>query len=186
MSGARHPTAVPSSSTAASPAGPGPRRRRAGRARPSLFTGRLLELLDDGDPAGPLWLTADRLHAVLDEALAEDGRLPAGAGEDGTVRLGSVADPEPPHLAHTFGGHREGVDEVVLGGPDGRTMVTTSAGFAYVVDLGACPAMAADALGTACRAVGRGFTRDEWEEQVPEAAAFAESCPDGSAHDTDG
>ena len=78
-----------------------------------------------------------------------------------------------------------GVDEVVPGGPDGRTMVRTSAGFAYVVDLGACPAMAAETLGTACRAVGGGFTRDEWEEQVPEAA-FAESCPDGSAHDTDG
>ncbi|MET4662121.1 hypothetical protein ABID80_005872 [Streptomyces sp. PvP037] len=77
-----------------------------------------------------------------------------------------------------------GVDEVVPGGPDGRTMVRTSAGFAYVVDLGACPAMAAETLGTACRAVGGGFTRDEWEEQVPEAA-FAESCPDGSAHDTD-
>lgn len=107
-----------------------------------------------------------------------DGRLLAGAGEDGTVRLWSVTDPEQPHLAYSFSGHREGVDEVVLGGPHGRTMVTTSAGLAYVADLGAYPETAADTLGMACRAAGGGLTREEWEEQVPEAE-FVETCPAG-------
>ncbi|MFE7600875.1 hypothetical protein [Streptomyces sp. NPDC057494] len=104
------------------------------------------------------------------------GDLLAGAGEDGAVRMWSVSDPERPHLAHTFSGYPEGVDEVVLGGPRGRTMITSSAGYAFVIDIGDYPEIAADTIGMACRATGGGLTRKEWGERVPEAE-YRESCP---------
>lgn len=118
-------------------------------------------------------------------AFHPDGDLLAGAGEDGAVRVWSVADPERPHLAFTFSRHLKGVDEVVLGGPHGRTMITSSAGYANVVDIGDYPEIAADTIGMACRAAGNGFTREEWEERVPEAE-YRESCPDSSADENGG
>ncbi|MGW7023288.1 caspase, EACC1-associated type [Streptomyces decoyicus] len=118
-------------------------------------------------------------------AFHPDGDLLAGAGEDGAVRVWSVADPERPHLAFTFSRHLKGVDEVVLGGPHGRTMITSSAGYANVVDIGDYPEIAADTIGMACRAAGDGFTREEWEERVPEAE-YRESCPDSSADENGG
>ncbi|MFB6508246.1 hypothetical protein ACFYXP_38855 [Streptomyces sp. NPDC002466] len=80
----------------------------------------------------------------------------------------------------TFSGHSKRVDEVVLGGPDGRTMVTSSAGYAFVIDIGDYPEIAADTIGMACRATGGGFTREEWREHVPEAE-YRETCADSSA-----
>ncbi|WJE01079.1 caspase, EACC1-associated type [Streptomyces antimycoticus] len=115
-------------------------------------------------------------------AFHPEGDLLAGAGEDGAVRLWSVADPERPHLALTFGSHSEGVDDVVLGGPHGRTMITSSAGFAYVVDIGDYPEIAADTIGMACRVAGGGLTREQWADHVP-AAEFVETCPKSSGHD---
>ncbi|WP_129308426.1 caspase family protein [Streptomyces sp. L2] len=56
--------------------------------RHTLFTGRLLRLLDEGDPAGPPLLTADRLHAALDRAFADDPRVSPARRSDGT--LGSL------------------------------------------------------------------------------------------------
>ncbi|MEV8405926.1 hypothetical protein AB0R12_08960 [Streptomyces niveus] len=109
-----------------------------------------------------------------------DGYLLAGAGEDGAVAVWSVADPERPHLAFTFSGHSKRVDEVVMGGPHGRTMITSSAGYATVIDIGDYPEIAADTIGMACRATSGGLTRKEWEEHVPEAE-YLESCPESSA-----
>ncbi|WP_129843659.1 caspase family protein [Streptomyces sp. RFCAC02] len=56
--------------------------------RHTLFTGRLLRLLTEGDPAGPPWLTADGLHAALDRAFADDGRVRPARHSEGT--LGSL------------------------------------------------------------------------------------------------
>ncbi|MGW8983076.1 caspase, EACC1-associated type [Streptomyces parvus] len=109
-----------------------------------------------------------------------DGNLLAGAGEDGIVRVWSIAEPERAHPAFTFGGHSERVDEVVLGGPDGRTMVTSSAGHAFVFSIGDYPEIAADTIGMACRAAGGEFTRKEWETRVPETE-YRSSCRDFSA-----
>ncbi|RPK85496.1 WD domain, G-beta repeat [Streptomyces sp. ADI97-07] len=109
-------------------------------------------------------------------AFHPDGVLLAGAEEDGAVRVWSVTDPGRPHLAFTFSGHSEGVDDVVLGGPQGRTMITTSAGYAHVVDIGDYPEIAADSIRIACRATDGGLSREEWEEHVPEVE-FRDSCP---------
>ncbi|MCT4351847.1 caspase family protein [Streptomyces sp. Je 1-79] len=109
-------------------------------------------------------------------AFHPDGVLLAGAGEDGAVRVWSVTDPGRPHLAFTFGGHSEGVDDVVLGGPQGRTMITSSAGHAYVVDIGDRPEIAADTIRMACRVTGGGLSREEWAQHVP-GAEYRESCP---------
>ncbi|WP_030547462.1 caspase family protein [Streptomyces albus] len=56
--------------------------------RHTLFTGRLLRLLREGDPAGPPWLTADSLHAALDRAFAEDPRVRPARHSEGM--LGSL------------------------------------------------------------------------------------------------
>lgn len=56
-------------------------------------------------------------------------------------------------------------------------MITTSAGLAYVADLGAYRETAGT-LGMACRAAGGGLTCAEREEQLPEAE-FVETCPAG-------
>ncbi|MFJ8858984.1 caspase family protein [Streptomyces sp. NPDC102451] len=56
--------------------------------RNTLFTGRMLRLLREGDPAGPPSLTADSLHAALDRAFAEDARVRPARHSEGT--LGSL------------------------------------------------------------------------------------------------
>ncbi|MFF3456542.1 AAA family ATPase [Streptomyces sp. NPDC002730] len=53
--------------------------------RHTLFSGRLLGLLTEGDPAGPLWLTADRLHAALDREFADDTRVHPARQSEGTL-----------------------------------------------------------------------------------------------------
>ncbi|MYX03676.1 caspase family protein [Streptomyces sp. PgraA7] len=57
--------------------------------RHTLFSGRLLRLLTDGDPTGPLWLTADRLHAALTRQFADDTRVRPTRQSEGT--LGALA-----------------------------------------------------------------------------------------------
>lgn len=109
-------------------------------------------------------------------AFHPEGSLLAGAADDGAVRLWSVADPKQPYLAYTFQGHGDTVDDVVLGGPHGRTMITSSGGSAFIWDLGEYPQIAADLIGMACRVAGGGFTREQWAHQVPNAA-FKETCP---------
>lgn len=56
--------------------------------RHTLFTGQLLRLLCEGDAAGPPSLTADSLHAALDRAFGEDGRVRPARHSEGT--LGSL------------------------------------------------------------------------------------------------
>ncbi|MFE4539056.1 caspase family protein [Streptomyces scopuliridis] len=51
----------------------------------TLFSGRLLRLLTEGDPAGPPWLTADRLHAALDREFADDTRVRPARQSEGTL-----------------------------------------------------------------------------------------------------
>ncbi|MEV4680621.1 caspase, EACC1-associated type [Streptomyces kurssanovii] len=51
----------------------------------TLFSGRLLRLLDEGDPTGPLWLTADRLHAALERQFADDTRVRPSRQSEGTL-----------------------------------------------------------------------------------------------------
>ncbi|GGM63751.1 hypothetical protein GCM10011608_56340 [Micromonospora sonchi] len=105
-----------------------------------------------------------------------EGELLAGAGVDGTVRLWSVADPGRPHSALTFGRFSAAVNDVVLGGPQGRTMILSSGGSAYVVDIGDHPEIATDTVGMACRVAGGGLTREQWADHVP-TADFVETCP---------
>ncbi|RBM22159.1 WD40 repeat domain-containing protein [Streptomyces sp. PT12] len=50
----------------------------------TLFSGRLLRLLTEGDPTGPPWLTADRMYAVLDREFA-DGRVRPSRQSEGTL-----------------------------------------------------------------------------------------------------
>ncbi|KUL21377.1 caspase, EACC1-associated type [Streptomyces regalis] len=44
--------------------------------RHTLFGGRLLRVLEQGDPSGPPRLTLDRLHACLDDASSDDSTRP--------------------------------------------------------------------------------------------------------------
>ncbi|WP_147437667.1 WD40 repeat domain-containing protein [Streptomyces radicis] len=64
----------------------------------TLFGGRLLRLLTEGDPTGPPWLTADRVFAVLDREFA-DGRVRPSRQSEGTlgelVIARNRAAPEP-------------------------------------------------------------------------------------------
>ncbi|RZB16344.1 hypothetical protein StrepF001_27010 [Streptomyces sp. F001] len=53
--------------------------------RHTLFSGRLLRLLTEGDPAGPPWLTADRLHTALDREFADDTRVRPARQSEGTL-----------------------------------------------------------------------------------------------------
>ncbi|MDQ0846936.1 hypothetical protein [Streptomyces sp. V1I6] len=53
--------------------------------RHTLFGGRLLHLLTKGDPAGPLWLTADRLHTALEREFADDPRVRPARQSKGTL-----------------------------------------------------------------------------------------------------
>ncbi|MBU3865102.1 WD40 repeat domain-containing protein [Streptomyces sp. 4503] len=56
-------------------------------ARHTLFSGRLLRLLEDGDPGGPPWLTVDYLHGALDRAFRDGPVRPHGQSEG---RLGGL------------------------------------------------------------------------------------------------
>ncbi|MFF2330762.1 MULTISPECIES: hypothetical protein [unclassified Streptomyces] len=135
-------------------------------ARPGRRPGKLGEV----SVGGPL--IPNMRHLVFHP----DGALLAGAADDGAVRLWSVADREHPYLAYSFSGHSKAVDDVVLGGPRGRTMVTSSGGTGFVWDLGDYPQIAADTIKMACRVAGGGLTRMEWERRVPDAE-FRETCP---------
>ncbi|UGQ09077.1 PQQ-binding-like beta-propeller repeat protein [Yinghuangia sp. ASG 101] len=53
--------------------------------RHTLFSGQLLRLLRDGDPAGPLWLTTAALHKALDRAFAENPLVQPTRGNEGTL-----------------------------------------------------------------------------------------------------
>lgn len=53
--------------------------------RHTRFSGQLLRLLTEGDPAGPPWLTADHLHTVLDRRLADDGHARPARQSEGTM-----------------------------------------------------------------------------------------------------
>ncbi|MFF4480426.1 caspase family protein [Streptomyces sp. NPDC001520] len=74
--------------------------------RHTLFGGRLLRLLEQGDPGGPPWLTLDRLHGCLDQASSDDSTRPhrQSAGTLGGLvvapnnayRPGAVPEAEPP------------------------------------------------------------------------------------------
>ncbi|MPY51335.1 caspase, EACC1-associated type [Streptomyces acidicola] len=74
--------------------------------RHTLFGGRLLELLEHGDPGGPPLLTLDRLHLCLDRAL-RDGPARPHRDSEGTMgalvvapnraySTGSTSPAEPP------------------------------------------------------------------------------------------
>ncbi|MFG3526950.1 caspase family protein [Streptomyces sp. NPDC047917] len=57
--------------------------------RHTLFSGRLLRLLTEGDPAGPPWLTMDSLYSALDRAFAEGPIRPRRQSEGslGSLRI---------------------------------------------------------------------------------------------------
>ncbi|WP_103512662.1 caspase family protein [Streptomyces sp. SM13] len=56
--------------------------------RHTLFSGRLLRLLTQGDPAGPPWLSLDDLHTALEREFAEDRRVRPARRSEGS--LGSL------------------------------------------------------------------------------------------------
>ncbi|GAA2452185.1 WD40 repeat domain-containing protein [Streptomyces glaucus] len=56
----------------------------------TLFSGRLLRLLEEGDPAGPPWLTWDHLYAALDREFA-DGPVRPRRRSDGDLGRLAVA-----------------------------------------------------------------------------------------------
>lgn len=49
--------------------------------RHTLFTGRLLRLLEEGDPGGPPWVTLDHMHAVLAREFRNGPVWPHGQSE---------------------------------------------------------------------------------------------------------
>ncbi len=53
--------------------------------RHTLFSGRLIRLLTDGDATGPPWLTADRLHIALERHFADDARVRPTRQSEGTL-----------------------------------------------------------------------------------------------------
>lgn len=64
--------------------------------RHTLFTGRLLRLLEEGDPGGPPWVTLDHVHAVLAREFRNGPVWPHGQSE-GTLGKLIVA----PNRAYT-------------------------------------------------------------------------------------
>ncbi len=70
--------------------------------RYTAFTGELIRLLRDGDPAGPRELTLDHLYRYLDRALPEQGRPRPrryAAGRTGELALAPNPAFQPPVLS---------------------------------------------------------------------------------------
>lgn len=72
------------------------------RERYTAFTGELIRLLREGDPAGPPELTLDHLYRCLDRVLPEQGRPRPrryAAGRTGELALASNPAYQPPVLS---------------------------------------------------------------------------------------
>ncbi|MCT2544744.1 WD40 repeat domain-containing protein [Streptomyces atratus] len=73
--------------------------------RHTLFSGRLLRLLTEGDPAGPPWLTMDNLYSALDRAFAEGPIRPRRQSEGS---LGSLLIARNPAYGESGDTSRDG------------------------------------------------------------------------------
>lgn len=141
-----------------------------------------LQLWDIRDPGAPRSASGDRLpdsdapqfHRL---AFHPAGDMVAGAAEDGTVRLWSIADPDHPYLADTFERFEDQVNDVAIGGPGNRLMVSTSGGNAFLWNLGDLPRAAASPDAMACEVAGGGFGPDEWTKRIPDTP-FRRTCPE--------
>jgi WD40 repeat protein len=113
---------------------------------------------------------------VWSATFAPDRRTVAVVGDNGTVILWDITDPDHPgRLDTVLPGNTRGVFLVAFA-PDGRTLVTDNAdGEVLLWDLAGFNALVEDPVASACALVEHGFDRTEWTVRVP-GVPYQDSC----------
>jgi WD40 repeat protein len=124
-------------------------------------TARLWDMKSD-DPTATARVLSGHKAWVNALTISPDGRWLVTGSYDNTARLWDLEADDPAGTARALSGHEQPVVALAIS-PDGRWLVTGS--FDKTARL--WPLTVEQLLDDAQRAVGRNFTRGEWEELFP-------------------